>query len=122
MADPSRSQAQADGTVFGYLGVKITGTHIWTTSRGTSNRCLGPLKGAHAGTAEPRRSWIGTVISSLLLGDVPPKNARLYVTLADGTRYERLVLPWVSHLDWPKIAGEIGRFNAAAYLTHRNSA
>jgi hypothetical protein len=68
------------------------------------------------GVVEPRRSWIGTAISSVLLGDVPPKKARLYITFADGTRYERLVLPWVSGLDWPKVAGEIGRFNAAAYL------
>ena len=108
--------------VFGYLGVKISGTDVWTTGRGTSSRRLGPLKGACAGVAEPRRSWIGTRISSLLLGDVPPKNAKLCVTFADGTRYERLVLPWVSDLDWPKVAGEVGRFNAAAYLADQNSA
>jgi hypothetical protein len=122
MADPSRSQSEADGTVFGYLGVKISGTDVWTTGGGTSSRCLGSLKGACAGIAEPRRSWIGTFISSLLLGDAPPKNARLYVAFADGTRYERLTLPWVGDLDWPKVAGEIGRFNAAAYLTQRDSA
>jgi hypothetical protein len=122
MADPSCSQAEADGMIFGYLGVKISATDVWTTGRGTPSRCLGPLKGAYAGIAEPRRSWISTFISSLLLGAVPPKDARLYITFTDGTRYERLVLPWVSDLDWPKVAGEIGRFNAAAYLTHRNSA
>jgi hypothetical protein len=122
MVDPRRSQADADGMVFGYLGVQISGTDVWTTGRGTASRCLGPLKGACAGVAEPRRSWIGTVISSLLLGDVRPKNARLYATIADGTCYERLVLPWISDLDWPKVAGEIGRFNAAAYLARQNSA
>jgi len=122
MPDPSRSQAEADGMAFGYLGVRVSGTDVWTTGRETSSRCLGPLNGACAGIAEPRRSWISTFISSLLLGDTPPKNAKLYVAFADGTRYERLVLPWVSDLDWPKIAGEIGRFNAAAYLTRRASA
>jgi hypothetical protein len=122
MADPSRSQAGAEGMVFGYLGVKISGTDVWTTGRGTSSRCLGALKGACAGLDEPRRSWIGTFISSLLLGDAPRKNARLYVAFADGTRYERLVLPWCSQLDWPKLAGEIGRFNTAAYLAHQDSA
>jgi hypothetical protein len=118
MADPSRSQAEADGMVFGYLAVKIRGTDIWTTGRGTSSRYLGPLKGACAGIAEPRRSRISIFISSrLLLGDTPPRNTRLYIAFADGTRYERLVLPWVSDLDWPKIGGEIGRFNAVAYLS-----
>ena len=119
MAVPWRSQADADGMVFGYLAVRISGTDVWTTGRGTSSRCLGPLKGACAGVAEPRRSRIGIFISSLLSGDLPPKNAKLYVAFADGTRYERLVLPWVSDLDWPKVAGEIGRFNAAAYLAHQ---
>jgi hypothetical protein len=122
MADPLRSQAEVDGMVFGYLGVKISGTEVWTTGRGTSSRCLGPLEGACAGIAEPRRSRIATFISSLLLGDVPPKNARLYIAFADGSRYERLMLPWVSDLDWPKVGTQIGRFNAAAYLTHQNSA
>ena len=116
MIDPWRSQAGQDDMVFGYLGVRISGTAVWTTGRGTSGRCLGALTGASAGIVEPRRPWIGTFISSLLLGAAPPKNARLYVTFADGTRYERLVLPWVSELDWSRVAGEIGRFNAAAYL------
>jgi hypothetical protein len=122
MVDPPRSQAEADGMVFGYLGVKISGTDVWTTGRGTPSRCLGPLKGACAGIAEPRRSLIGIFISSLLLGDTPPKNARLYVAFPDGTSYERLMLPWVSDLDWPKIGTEIGRFNAVAYLAHQDSA
>ena len=104
--------------VFGYLGVRIREADVWTIGSGTSIRCLGPLKGAYAGLAEPRRSWIGTSISSLLLGEAPPKNARLYVAFADGTRYERLVVPWLSGLEWPKVGGEIGRFNAAAYLAH----
>jgi hypothetical protein len=52
----------------------------------------------------------------LLGGDAPPKNAKLYIAFADGTRYERLVLLWVVPDDWPKIAGQIGRFNAAACL------
>src|SRR5258708_27216703 len=116
MVDAGWLQAESDGGVFGYLGVKISGTDVWTTGRGTPSRCLGPLIGACAGVVEPRRSWIGTFISSVLLGDVPPKNARLYVAFADGSRYERLVLPFVRTIDWPKIAGEIGRFNAAAYL------
>jgi hypothetical protein len=100
---------------FGWLGVRISGAEVWTTGRETPSRYLGPLKGARAGIIEPRRSRAGTFVSSLLLGDLPPKNARLYVAFVDGTRYERLVLPWVDW-DWPKIAGEIGRFNAAVYL------
>ena len=119
--DGWRSQSEADGVVFGYLGVKISGTDVWTTGRGTPNRCLGPLAGACAGLVEPRRSWIGTFISSLLLGDVLPKNATMFVAFADGTRYERMPLPWVTQ-DWPKIAGEIGRFNTAAYFAYQNSA
>jgi hypothetical protein len=51
----------------------------------------------------------------VLLGDVPPENARLYVAFADGSRYERLVLPFVRAADWPRIGGEIGRFNAVAH-------
>lgn len=116
MADVLRSQADADGMGFGYLGVEIRGTEVWTTGRGTRNRRLGPLGGACAG--EPRRSRIGTYISSLLLGgEAPPKNAKLYIAFADGTRYERQLLPWVSVDAWPSMAGQIGRFNAAAYLT-----
>jgi hypothetical protein len=116
MVDARWSQADAGGMVFGYLGVKIRGTDVWTAGLGTPSRCLGPLTGACAGLVEPRRSWIGSLISSVLLGDVPPKNARLYVAFADGSRYERLVLPYVRAVDWPKIGGEIGRFNAAADL------
>jgi hypothetical protein len=115
LIDPRRPQAGQDGMVFGYLSVRISGTDVWTTGHGTPSRCLGPLTGAPADIAEPRRSWIGTFISSLLLGEAPPKNARLYVIFADGTRYERLAVPWLSDLDWPKVAGEIDRFNAAAH-------
>jgi hypothetical protein len=122
MVDVRRSQSEADGMVFGHLGVKISGTDVWTTGQGgTPSRCLGPLAGAYAGLVEPRRSWFGTFISSLLVGDVPPKKATMLVAFADGTRYERLPLPFVTQ-NWPKIAGEIGRFNAAAYFAHQNSA
>lgn len=41
-----------DGTVFGYLGVKISGSDVWTTGHRTSSRCLGPLKGACAGSTQ----------------------------------------------------------------------
>jgi hypothetical protein len=30
MVDVQRSQAEADGMLFGYLGVKIIGTDVWT--------------------------------------------------------------------------------------------
>ncbi|HUD37126.1 MAG TPA: hypothetical protein VMR14_09530 [Streptosporangiaceae bacterium] len=116
MADALRPQADADGMVFGYLGVRISGADVRTTEHGPPGRCLGALKGASAGVLEPPRSRIGVYLSSLLLGGDPPKNARLYVAFADGTRHERLLLPWVRADDWPQIAGEIGRFNAAAYL------
>ena len=101
--------------VFGYLGVRISGSDVWTTGSRSPVRRLGPLQGASAGLIEPRRSRIGMFISWMLLGEAPPKNARLYVAFADGTRYELVVLPWV-HGDWPKIAGEIGRFNEAACM------
>jgi hypothetical protein len=115
MVNARWSQADADGQSFGYLGVRISGKDVGTS--GPASRCLGPLTGASAGIFEPRRTRIGTFISSaLLLGDAAPKNARLYIAFADGTRYERLMLPWVSDLDWPKIATEVGRFNSAAYL------
>jgi hypothetical protein len=117
MVDPRRSQADPDGMVFGYLGIKISGDAVWTTGRGAPSRYLGPMMGARAGVDEPLRPWIGTFISSVLLGGTPPKDAKLYIAFADGSRYERLALPWVSALDWPKIGGEIGRFNAVAYLS-----
>jgi len=112
---PRPSPDGDSGTDFGYLGVRIRGTDVWTTGRDSTIRCLGPLAGARAGLSEPRRSRIGAAVSRVLLADMPPKNARLFVAFADGTRYERLPLPWVRG-DWPKIAGEIGRFNAVAVL------
>jgi hypothetical protein len=45
---------------------------------------------------------------------------RIVIAFADGARYERLLLPWVRD-DSPKIAGEIGRFNAAATLASLSS-
>ena len=57
------------------------------------------------GLDEPRRSWIGSFVSSVLTGSSAPKNAKLYVAFADGSRYERMPLPWVRELDWPKIVG-----------------
>jgi hypothetical protein len=114
MVDPRRSQAYSDGVVFGYLGVRVSGGGVWTIRHGAAGRYLGPLAGARAGLDEPRRSWIGSSISSVLTGSSPPKNAKLYVGFADGSRYERIPLPWVRELDWPKIGGEIGRFNEAA--------
>jgi len=118
MVDPRRSQADADGMVFGYLGVRISDGAVWTIEGEYASRRLGPLAGACAGLDEPRPSRIGSLISSLLLGsDAPPKNTTLYVAFADGSRYERMPLPWVRGLCWPRIAGEIGRFNAAAFLT-----
>ncbi len=116
MVDLGRSQADSGGMVFGYLGVRISEGAVWTSKHGDASRYLGPLAGACAGLDEPRRSWIGSFVSSVLTGSSAPKNAKLYVAFADGSRYERMPLPWVRELDWPKIGGEIGRFNAAAYL------
>jgi hypothetical protein len=113
--DARRSQADSDGAAFGYLGIRISGAEVWTTGRGSPSRYLGPLQGARAGVTEPRRSRIGMVISRLLLGEAVPKNATLFVAFPDDTRYERQLLPWDLRADWPKIAGEIGRFNTAAY-------
>jgi hypothetical protein len=117
MVEVQRSQADADGMLFGYLGVKIRGTEVWTLGQQSPSRRLGELKGAQAALIEPPRRWIGTFISTLLLGEAAPKGARLCITFADGTRYERLVLPWINRNAWPQIAGQVGRFNAAAYLS-----
>ena len=116
MVDPRRSQADSDGMVFGYLGVRISAGAVWTSKHGDVSRYLGPLAGACAGLEEPRRSRIGSFVSSVLTGSSAPKNSKLYVTFADGSRYERMPLPSVREPDWPRIGGEIGRFNAAASL------
>ena len=119
MDDPMRSRADSNGMVFGYLGVRISDGAVWTSKHGDAGRCLGPLAGACAGLDEPRRSRIGSFVSSVLTGSSTPKNSMLYVAFADGSRYERMPLPWVREPDWPKIGGEIGRFNAAASLASR---
>jgi hypothetical protein len=99
---------------FGYLGVEISRSEVWTTGRRSPSRYLGPLQDARAGVIEPGRSRIGMFISRVLLGEVVPKNATVFVAFSDDTRYERLLAPWDLRADWPKIAGEISRFNAAA--------
>jgi hypothetical protein len=48
------------------------------------------------------------LISRLLLGEVVPKNATVFVAFAGDMRYERRLTPWDLRADWPKIAGEIG--------------
>jgi len=121
MVDVQRSQADADGMLFGYLGVKIIGTEVWTIEQQSPSRRLGELKGAQAALFEPPRSWIGTVISTLLLGEASPKGAALCITFADGARYERIVVPWINRHAWPRIAGQVGRFNAAACLPTTSS-
>lgn len=116
MADVGSSPTGGDGTVFGYLGVRISGTEVWTAARGNPSRRLGQLAGAYAGVVEPRRSVVASVLMRLLLlSYAPAHKVRVFVAFADGSRYERLLLPWASE-DSPKIAGQIGRFNAAAYL------
>ena len=99
---------------FGYLGVMVHESEVWTFERENPSRYLGPLKGARAGLTEPRRSRIGMFISGLLLGEVVPKKAIIFIAFSDDTRHERLVVPWINRWDWPKIATEIGRFNLAA--------
>ena len=97
-----------DGGAFGYLGVKISGAEVWTTGRRSPSRYLGPLQGAHAGVIEPGRSRTGVFISRVLLGEVVPKNATVFVTFPDDALYERLLAPGDLRADWPKLAGEIG--------------
>ena len=41
------------------------------------------------------------------------------MAFADGTRYERQLLPW-AYMDWPKIAREIERFNAIAHPAYHS--
>jgi hypothetical protein len=114
--DVQSSQAGADGAVFGYLGVRISGADVWTAARGTPSRRLGSLAGAYAGVVEPRRSAVVSVLMRLLqLSYAPTRNVHVFVAFSDGSRYERLLLPWAGD-DSPKIAGQIGRFNAAAYF------
>jgi len=122
MATVRSSQAAGDGAVFGYLGVRIVGHEVWTAGQGTPGRRLGPLAGARAGVVEPRRSaTVNVIMRLLLLSFQPTHNVRVFVAFADGSRYERVMLPWAGQ-DSPKIAGQIGRFNAAAYLAGGGSA
>jgi hypothetical protein len=37
MVDPRRPQAEADGMVFGFLGVKISGGGVWTSGEGATS-------------------------------------------------------------------------------------
>jgi hypothetical protein len=114
--DVQSSQADSDGAVFGYLGVRISGSDVYTAARGTPGRRLGPLAGAYAGVIEPRRSALVSVLMRLLLlSYAQTRNVHVFVAFSDGSRYERQLLPWAGD-DSPKIAGQIGRFNAAAYL------
>ena len=84
MVDPRRSQADADGMVFGYLGVRISEGAVWTSKRGDASRYLGPLAGACAGLDEPRRSRIGSFMSSVLTRSSAPKKARTRADAAHG--------------------------------------
>jgi hypothetical protein len=40
MVDPRRSQADSDGMVFGYLGVRISESAVWTSKHGYASRYL----------------------------------------------------------------------------------
>jgi hypothetical protein len=91
MVDPLRSQADSDGVVFGYLGVRISEGSVWTSKHGDASRYLGPLAGACAGLDEPRRSRIASFISSVLTSSSAPKDARLYVAFADGSSLAVLI-------------------------------
>jgi hypothetical protein len=99
--------------VFGYLGVTIKTDEVWTIG-GTNARYLGRLAGASAGVTDVMRaSAFATATLGLSRGVGPYIVGTIFVTLADGTRYERALRPGAFG-DAPKIDAEIARFNAIA--------
>ena len=103
--------AVARGTAFGYLGVRVEGDQVWTIRGSVHGRFLGQLAGARADMEATRLSPLAARLVACGLGQRPM--GRLFVTLANGARYERLLRP-AAVGDLNKIRAEIARFNQAA--------
>jgi hypothetical protein len=101
----------ASGTAFGYLGVRVEGDQVWTIRGSVHGRFLGQLAGARAGMEVPRLTPLAARLVAWGLGQRPM--GRVFVTLANGAHYERLLRP-AAIGDLTKIAAEISRFNQAA--------
>jgi hypothetical protein len=108
---PWSGSATARGSAFGYLGVRVEGDQVWTIQGSVHGRFLGQLAGARAGMEVARLSPVAARLVAWGLGQRPM--GRLFVTLANGTHYERLLRP-AAIGDLNKIAAEISRFNQAA--------
>ncbi len=101
----------ARGIAFGYLGVRVEGDQVWTIQGSVHGRFLGQLAGARAGMEATRLTPLAARLVAWGLGQRPM--GRIFVTLANGARYERLLRP-AAVGDLNKIAAEISRFNRAA--------
>jgi hypothetical protein len=107
---PWSGSAVARGTAFGYLGVRVEDDQVWTMGGSVHGRFLGQLAGACAGMEATRLSPLAARLVAWGLGQRPM--GRVFVTLANGTLYERLLRP-AAIGDLNKIAAEIARFNQA---------
>jgi hypothetical protein len=108
---PWSGSTAATGTVFGYLGVRVEGDQVWTSRGSVHGQFLGQLAGARAGMETTRLSPAAARLVAWGYGQRPA--GRVFVTLANGTHYERLLRP-AAVGDLNKIAAEICRFNQAA--------
>ncbi len=107
------------GTGFGYLGVRIEGDQVWTIGGSVHGRFLGQLAGARAGMEVTRLSPVAALLVAYGQGQRPM--GKIFVTLANGTQYQRLLRP-AAVGDMSKIAAEIARFNQVAVACSADSA
>jgi hypothetical protein len=108
---PWSGSAVTRGTAFGYLGVRVENDQVWTIRGSVHGRFLGQLPGARAEMEATRLSPVAALLVAWGLGQRPM--GKVFVTLANGTHYERLLRP-AAVGDLNKIAAEISRFNRAA--------
>jgi len=102
------------GTAFGFLGVRIVGSEIWSHGRSTRIRRLGPLRGARAGTSGPARTVAaGIPVTTAGLTSSLQVAGTIFVDFADGSRYERALRP-LAVPDLRKIEAEIDACNSLA--------
>jgi hypothetical protein len=101
----------AQGTAFGYLGVRVEGDQVWTIRGSVHGRFLGQLPGARAGMEATRLTPLAARLVACGLGQRPM--GRIFVAFANGAQYQRLLRP-AAVMDLGKIAAEISRFNQAA--------
>ncbi len=111
LESPWSGSTAARGTAFGYLGVRVEDDQVWTIRGSVHGRFLGQLAGARAGMEATRLTPLAARLVACGLGQRPM--GRVFVALANGTHYERLLRP-AAVGDLNKIAAEIARFNQAA--------